>query len=166
MKTLLLPLVIFTFCMNSNSSLGVVSSAFEDEKDIPKKYTCESDNVNPPLTITNVPEGAKSLALIVYDPDAPDGNFIHWVMWNIPVKGAINENSGPGVQGLNGKMEFGYTGPCPPSGTHHYHFKAYALDTELDIAQKSGAKELEKAMSGHILATGELVGLYKKSTSK
>ena len=166
MKTLVLSCLLLIFCVHSNPSLGVLSSAFEDGKDIPKKYSCESDNVNPPLSISNTPAGTKSLALIVYDPDAPDGNFIHWVMWNIPVNGVINENSGPGVQGLNGRMQFGYTGPCPPSGTHHYHFKAYALDTELDIAQSSGAKELEKAMNGHILATGELVGQYKKSTSK
>ncbi|HTF02418.1 MAG TPA: YbhB/YbcL family Raf kinase inhibitor-like protein, partial [Bacteroidia bacterium] len=104
----------------------------------------------------------KSLALIMDDPDAPSGDFVHWVMWNIPVQEKIAENTAPGMQGLNGRKETKYTGPCPPSGTHHYHFKIYALDTELSLLTTTDKQGLLLAMKGHILGTGELIGLFKK----
>jgi Raf kinase inhibitor-like YbhB/YbcL family protein len=142
--------------------LTVTSPAFENNKLIPAKYTCDGDDVNPLLIIEGVPEETKSLVLIVDDPDAPMGTWDHWVVWNIPPTKRIEENSVPGVQGLNDFRKHSYGGPCPPSGTHRYFFKVYALDTKLDLNQNSKKKDIEKAMKDHILAKGELVGLYSR----
>nr|WP_237710108.1 YbhB/YbcL family Raf kinase inhibitor-like protein [Pyrococcus sp. ST04] len=150
-----------------------VSSVFEENGIIPKKYTCEGADINPPLRIENIPENAKTLAIIVEDPDAPGGTFIHWVAWNIPVtteipegipKEAVVEKPIHMIQGINDFGRVGYNGPCPPRshGVHHYHFKIYALDTELSLKPGSTKKELEKAMKGHILAEAELVGIYER----
>lgn len=129
---------------------------------IPAKYTCVGENISPALSIEGIPEGTQSLALIMDDPDAPNGDFVHWVMWNIPVNSAIPENFAPGEQGLNGKKENKYTGPCPPSGTHHYHFKVYALNSKLDLPADTDKAGLLKGMEGHILTSGELVALFRK----
>jgi Raf kinase inhibitor-like YbhB/YbcL family protein len=140
--------------------LTVTSSAFKVNGEIPPKYTCNGINVSPPLEIKNIPGSAKSLALLVEDPDAPRGTWVHWVMWNIPPSLTIREGAVPGVQGVN---DFGvnlYGGPCPPSGTHHYHFKVYALDTLLNLPEGSTKNDLEYALDNHILAYGELVGCY------
>jgi Raf kinase inhibitor-like YbhB/YbcL family protein len=145
-----------------NKPLVVESPAFANNEMIPDKYSCTGANINPAIVITSIPDGTKSLALIVDDPDAPNGTFDHWVMWNIPVTAVIDENSAPGIQGKNGKGENRYTGPCPPSGTHHYNFKAYALDIKLALAASVDKKALLKAMETHILASGGLIGLYKK----
>jgi Raf kinase inhibitor-like YbhB/YbcL family protein len=142
--------------------LTVTSPAFENNKLIPAKYTCDGDDVNPLLIIEGVPEETKSLVLIVDDPDAPMGTWDHWVVWNIPPTKRIEEDSVPGVQGLNDFRKHSYGGPCPPSGTHRYFFKVYALDTKLDLNQNSKKKDIEKAMKDHILAKGELVGLYSR----
>ncbi len=146
-----------------NTSLIVKSPAFSNNDFIPSKYTCEGLNINPALTLKKIPEHTKSLAIIMDDPDAPAGTFVHWVMWNIPPTEKIEENKTPGVVGVNGKNENKYAGPCPPNGTHHYHFKIYALDTNLDIPINSDKKALVKAMDGHIMDSGELIGVYKKS---
>jgi len=146
----------------ANKTLTVQSPAFANNEFIPAKYTCDGSNINPELNIKDIPDNAKSLALIIEDPDAPKGTFDHWVMWNIPVKDKIAENSTPGAQGMNGKKENKYMGPCPPSGTHHYHFKVFALDTKLDLPVNTDKKSLQKAMDGHVVSSGELVGLYKK----
>ena len=143
-------------------TLTVKSPAFADGELIPAKYTCDGENISPEITVENVPEGTKTLALIMDDPDAPKGTFVHWVMWNMPVTKTLRENTAPGTQGKNGRGENKYTGPCPPSGTHHYHFKIYALDTRLDIPASSDKAALLYAMKGHILAEGELTGLYSK----
>lgn len=138
------------------------SAAFSDKGDLPPKYTCDGANVNPPLTINNIPGSAKSLALIVDDPDAPRGDWVHWVVWNIPVTETIDEDSVPGEQGVN---DFGaniYKGPCPPSGTHRYFFKAYALDAMLNLPKSTTKAGMEKAMRGHILAKAELIGTYSR----
>ena len=144
------------------AALKISSPSFQHEEFIPAEYTCEGKDRNPPITIQSIPEGTKSLALIIDDPDAPNGTFDHWLIWNIEPAGRIDENSAPGTQGRNSTGKNGYKGPCPPSGTHHYHFKMYALDLELDL--KSGADKtmLEQAMKDHILASGELIGLYAK----
>ena len=143
--------------------LTVKSSAFEANKQIPKKYTCDAENTNPPLTIEGTPKETKTLALILDDPDAPRGTFDHWVVWNIPPStNKVGEHSVPGTEGLNGARKAGYMGPCPPSGTHRYFFKVYALDTELSLGAKSTKRDLEKAMQDHILAKGELIGLYHR----
>jgi len=143
--------------------LSVKSDAFENNTLIPAKYTCDGDNVNPPLTINGVPNETKSLVLIVDDPDAPMGTWDHWVVWNIPPAGKIEENTIPGTEGMNSARKHSYGGPCPPWGTHRYFFKVYALDTKLDLNPNSHKKDVEKAMKGHILAKGELVGLYHRS---
>ena len=138
------------------------SPAFENNKKIPLKYTCDGTNISPPLTIEGIPDEAKTLALIVDDPDAPSGTFDHWVVWNIRAStNKIDENKAPGTEGMNSARERGYHGPCPPSGTHRYFFKVYALDTSLDLSAKSKKKDVEKAMGGHVLAKGELIGLYR-----
>ncbi len=145
-----------------NATLTVKSPAFKDKDFIPSKYTCDGLNINPPLTIGDIPKTTQSIALVVDDPDAPKGTFDHWIMWNIPPLAQIDEGSTPGTQGENGKKENKYTGPCPPSGTHHYHFKVYALDSMLDLPVGTDKKALERAMKGHIIAFGELTGMYKK----
>ncbi len=147
------------------AEMTITSPAFSHMGMIPARFTCDGADVNPPLVVENIPEGTKTLALIVDDPDAPVGTWVHWVMWNIPANvTAIEENSVPegAVQGRNdwGKNEYG--GPCPPSGTHRYFFKLYALDTELDLPEGSTKKALEDAMSGHLLGKAELIGLYRR----
>jgi Raf kinase inhibitor-like YbhB/YbcL family protein len=152
----------FIMVIAASKTLRLTSPAFENDEFIPSTYTCAGNNTNPELIIENIPELTISLALVVDDPDAPGGTFDHWLMWNIPVVEVIAENSTPGVEGKNGKDKIGYTGPCPPEGIHHYHFRLYALDTKLDLPEGSTKQELLKAMDGHILALGELVGLFRK----
>lgn len=146
----------------ATKTLTIESPAFTNNNSIPSKYTCDGTNVNPALTIKDIPVETKSLALIMDDPDAPNGTFDHWLMWDIPVRENIEENSMPGIQGKNSKGENKYTGPCPPSGTHHYHFRIYALGTKLNLSPGTDKSALLKAMEDHILAEGELTGLYKK----
>ena len=143
--------------------LAVRSIEFSKAGHIPRKFSCEGENVNPPLEISDVPEGAKTLAIIVEDPDAPHGIFYHWLVWNIQPNEPISENSVPGISGTNSFGKIGYGGPCPPSGTHRYFFKVYALDTELDLEAGANKDALDQAMEGHVLAEGELMGLYHKS---
>lgn len=145
--------------------LKVSSSAFDNNGNIPQKYTCDGKDVNPALKIENVPAEAKSLALIVDDPDAPMGIWVHWVVWNIDPKiSEIKENSVPkdSVQGINDFRKHDYGGPCPPSGTHRYFFKLYALDTLLNLNPNSSKADLEKAMKGHIIAQSQIIGLYRR----
>lgn len=146
------------------ATLTVTSTAFNADGNIPLKYSCEGANINPPLSIRNVPENAKSLALILDDPEATHGTFTHWTVWNIPVGiETITENSNPGTEGKNGSGKTGYTGPCPPTGTHHYHFKIFALDAVLDLKKGEDRPALENAMKSHIITSVEMIGLYKKT---
>ena len=138
------------------------SPAFEPNGSIPQKYTCDGENINPPLHFGDVPENAKSMALIVDDPDAPSGTFVHWVVFNMPVVDKINEDTVPGNQGVNDFNKQEYGGPCPPSGEHRYFFKAYALDQEPVLGENATKHDLEKVMRGHILDKAELVGLYSR----
>ncbi|MGE5521531.1 MAG: YbhB/YbcL family Raf kinase inhibitor-like protein [Candidatus Dadabacteria bacterium] len=145
--------------------MKIESSAFQNGEAIPSKYSCQGANINPPLHFSEVPATAKSLVLIVDDPDAPAGTWTHWVLWNIEAQtGEMVENSKPpgSVQGKNSWGKNSWGGPCPPSGTHRYFFKVYALDKMLSIPSSSDAKQLEKAMDEHIVAKGELMGIYKK----
>lgn len=146
----------------ASPSLQVTSTAFTAGGMIPSQYTCDGANINPPLDIQGIPKGAKSLALIVDDPDAPVGTWVHWVVWNIPVAAHLEENTVPGKEGLNDFKKHHYGGPCPPSGTHRYFFKVYALDVMLDLPDNTKKAGLEKAMEGHIVALGELMGVYKR----
>lgn len=145
--------------------LSITSQAFAEGGAIPQRYTCDGVDVNPPLTITNVPPQAKSLVLIVDDPDAPVGTWNHWLVWSLdPQTTEVRENSVPAsaVLGTNdfGKLDWG--GPCPPSGTHRYVFRLFALDTSLTLPAGVKRAELEQAMAGHILDTGELMGRYSR----
>jgi Raf kinase inhibitor-like YbhB/YbcL family protein len=143
-------------------SLKITSDAFEPGGHIPSRYTCDGADVNPSLQIAGIPEKTKSLAIIVDDPDAPAGNWVHWVVWNIPVTNLILENSVPGNEGMSDFGKRHYGGPCPPSGEHRYFFKVYALDTELLLTSTSTKYDLENAITSHLLAKGELMGVYKR----
>ncbi len=147
------------------STMRIYSPEFNDNSFIPKKFTCEGMDINPQLLFEDIPEGAESLVLILDDPDAPAGTWVHWVVFNIPkdVTG-IPEDSVPdnAVQGLNSWPKNNYGGPCPPSGTHRYFFKLYALDNQLELDDTATKKDVEQAMQGHIIEKAEYVGLYKK----
>jgi hypothetical protein len=145
--------------------MTITSPAFKNNKHIPAKYTCDGENVNPPLEIKDVPGNAQSLVLISDDPDAPGGTWVHWTVWNIdPKTTEIAENSVPegAVEGVTDFGKPGYGGPCPPPGTHRYFFKLFALDTKLDLSENTTAKDLEAAMEGHIIEKAELIGLYRR----
>ena len=148
----------------------ITSSAFEDGGLIPAKYTCDGADISPPLQWDGPPEGTRSIALICDDPDAPVGTFVHWVLFNLPpetkelVENVPADETLPNgaKQGTSDFGRIGYGGPCPPSGTHRYFFKIYALDTEIDLAVGAGKSQLLKAIEGHILAQGQLIGKYKR----
>jgi Raf kinase inhibitor-like YbhB/YbcL family protein len=161
-----LVLILFGSPYGKEARMKISSTAFAQNGQIPAKYTCDGADVNPPLVFEAVPAGAKSLALIVDDPDAPMGTWVHWVVWNLdPKTGGIGENSVPksAMQGVNDFGRYAYGGPCPPSGTHRYFFKLYALDITPDIKTNAKKADLEAAIKGHILEEAQLVGLYKRS---
>ncbi len=151
-------------------SLSLTSSAFASGQSIPAKYSCVGRNISPDLKWSGEPAGTQSFALIVDDPDAPMGTWVHWVAFNIPASthnlpesvahGAQLANGG--LQGRNSSGSLGYDGPCPPSGTHRYFFKLYALDTTLNLSSGASKDQLLKSMQGHILAQGELMGTFSK----
>ena len=153
----------------STMTIQLTSTAFTEGASIPKKYTCDAEDASPALAWSGVPQGAKSLALIMDDPDAPAGTWVHWVIYNIPttltglLEGVAKTATvqGTGVQGKNGSGKPGYAGPCPPRGKpHRYFFKLYALDTVLNLQPLARKADLEAAMRGHILAQGQLMGTY------
>jgi Raf kinase inhibitor-like YbhB/YbcL family protein len=144
------------------NSLSVKSVAFSNHGHIPPKYTCEGEDINPPLEIENFPKETRTLALILEDPDAPRGIFDHWLVWNIPPNEPIAEKSIPGISGRNSFGKIGYGGPCPPSGAHRYFFKIFALDTSLDLPEGANKTALLEAMNGHVIASGEIMAHYKK----
>src|SRR6266581_1480345 len=146
------------------AKMKIMSSAFQQGGNIPSKFTCDGANTSPPLQISDVPSEAKGLVLIVDDPDAPSGLFTHWAVWNIsPQTSTIGEGSTPkGVQGTNDFGRSGYGGPCPPSGTHRYYFKIFALDRELDLPAVARRGQLDAAMKGHVIAQDELMGRYSR----
>jgi Raf kinase inhibitor-like YbhB/YbcL family protein len=152
-------------------SINLTSSAFADSQAIPVKYTCDGQDVSPPLTWSGVPEGAKSLALICDDPDAPGGTWVHWVLYNMgPTTTKLAEGISPSEslpdgakQGVNDFNRTGYGGPCPPRGApHRYFFKLYALDKEIDPRPRLKKDDVVRAMTGHILAEGRLIGTYNR----
>ena len=150
--------------------LKVTSTAFNEGQPIPKQYTCDGINISPPLEWSGVPKTAKTIAIICDDPDAPAGTWVHWVLYNLPAdKIGLIENTpateilpGGGLQGTNDFKKIGYGGPCPPSGTHRYFFKLYALDAELSLKSGATKADLEKAMEGHIVSQGRLMGTYRR----
>jgi len=149
--------------------MKLTSSAFENDAAIPKKYTCDGENINPPLAIADVPAEAKSLVLIMDDPDVPttireDGMWDHWIVFNIPPETTeIPEGREPeGVQGLGTSGDAHYFGPCPPDREHRYFFKLYALDTRLDLPEKTDKVTVEKEMTGHVIDKTHLIGRYER----
>mgnify|MGYP001140499843 CR=1 FL=1 len=151
--------------------IKITSKAFEEGGTIPEKYTCEGDNVSPPLVWTSVPEGTKSMALICDDPDAPMGTWVHWVLFDLPPSvrelaenvPAQRELKSGAKQGTNDFREIGYGGPCPPPGrAHRYYFKLYALDKVINLSPGASKSQLVEAMKGHILAEGKLMGKFKR----
>jgi Raf kinase inhibitor-like YbhB/YbcL family protein len=150
-----------------HNDMKITSSAFQHQQKIPRKYTCDGEDINPPLVFLDVPRAARSLVLIVDDPDAPRGTWVHWVVYNInPSVREVKEKSVPrdGIEGMTSSGKPGYAGPCPPSGTHRYFFKLYALDTMLvfDRPQRVDKKMVEERMKDHILEQAELVGVYSR----
>ncbi len=141
--------------------MKISSEAFGSGERIPEKYTCDGQDISPPLRIDGLPDGTESVALIVDDPDAPMGTWTHWVVWGME-GGDIEEDSVPGKQGLNDFKKTDYGGPCPPSGEHRYFFRAYALDMGLDLDEGASREEVEEAMEGHILEEAELMGVYSR----
>jgi Raf kinase inhibitor-like YbhB/YbcL family protein len=147
------------------TTLALSSPAFQQHGIIPVQYTCDGKNISPPLTIAGVPPEAKTLALIVHDPDAPGGNWDHWLLWNIPSDTKqIEEGQVPAwaVAGMNDFKQQAYGGPCPPSGTHRYIFTLAALDSPLRLSSGARRQALEQAMDGHIIAKTELIGVYRR----
>ncbi len=148
------------------NELTLTSLDFQNLENIPVGFTCDGNNVNPNLEISGVDENAKSLVLIMDNPDAVEGVWDHWIKFNIPVI-TENINAGEDIEGVSGKGTGGnldYTGPCPPDGKHQYVFKLYALDTELTLPEGSSKIEVEEAMEGHVLQIAELVGIYERKT--
>jgi hypothetical protein len=146
-------------------SLELTSDAFTNGQSIPAKYTCTGRNISPALAWNEPPSGTQSFALIVDDPDAPMGTWVHWVLFNIPAEvRSLRENADTSAMfvGKNSWGDLGYGGPCPPSGTHRYYFKLYALDSTLSLSPGATKEQLLKTMDGHILAQGELMGTFSK----
>jgi len=159
-------LFVHPFITHANENkLSLTSPDFSNGGFIPSEYTCDGKNINPQLLIKNVPKGTKSLVLIIEDPDAPSGVWIHWLLWNIkPTVKIIKHGEAPSgaVSGINDFGNHGYGGPCPPWGTHRYLFKLFALDTILNIKTDAKKQDIENAMKSHIISHAELIGLYKK----
>jgi len=150
--------------------IKLTSAAFKEGQPIPRQYTCDGVNVSPPLEWTGVPKTAKTVAIVADDPDAPAGTWVHWVVYDLPAENiGVVENlpateslKAGGFQGKNDFGKIGYGGPCPPSGTHRYFFKVYALDAEVSLNAGATKADLEKAMQGHIVGQGELMGTYQR----
>ncbi len=151
-------------------TLAISSAAFEDGGAIPRQYSCIGEGISPPLSWSGAPAATQSMALVLDDPDAPAGTFVHWVIYNMPASSAGLPEAVPGdarladgtMQGTNSAGRAGYSAPCPPAGTHHYFFKLYAVDTVLNLKPGAGKQELLKAMQGHIVAQGELMGTFTR----
>ena len=178
MKKVLIIIILLIICVGAwfffaqeknvsyNINMKVESTTFKNNEEISSKYTCDGENINPELVFKDVPEEAKSLALIMDDPDAPRGTWDHWILWNIsPQTTNIGQNSIPlnATVGLNSSDKNEYQGPCPPSGSHRYFFKLYALDTLISLKENTNKKYLLNAMKEHILAEAELIGKYKRN---
>ncbi len=145
--------------------MQLTSTAFQNNEKMPSTYTCDGEGVNPPLTWSDAPEGVKSFALIVDDPDAPSGNFTHWTVWNIApnIHEIPTDSVPPGAsEGITGYKKSGYGPPCPPSGVHRYVFTLYALDTVLDLPSSTQKEELQEAIKEHVMSQATLIGLYQR----
>jgi len=171
--SLIIILILVSSCQRTKEEkmeIKIKSSAFEEDSMIPSKYTCDGSNISPPLEFSNIPNNTKSITIICDDPDAPMGIWVHWVLFDLSANiKNLDENiprdkvlSNGAKQGINSGKRIGYDGPCPPSGTHRYYFKIYALDTKINLGSGISKQELENAMRGHILDQGQLMGKYKR----
>jgi len=144
--------------------LKVISPVFKNGEAIPEKYASKGENIPPPLIVEEVPNNAKSLAIVLEDPKGPLKRFIHWTVWNIPadIKEISCDKNSSYPQGKNTMLKKGYLGPCPPFGLHHYFFKVYALDSFIQLEERASIKKLERLISEHIVDKAELMGTYKK----
>lgn len=169
--------IFFCSCQNNNKSnssggklMKITSSAFDEGAMIPEKYTCDGINISPPLKWSNAPVGTRTYVIICDDPDAPGGTWVHWVLFNLPANlkelsegiPAVEKLPNGAWQGINDFGKTGYSGPCPPGETHRYFFRIYALSEELKIETVKTKAALLKAMEGHILSKGQLIGMYKR----
>ncbi len=169
-RLLFILLFFITIPLFTEDIMTITSSAFEHEKTIPEKFSCDGEDISPELTWSDAPEETQAFALIMDDPDAPVGTFVHWVYFNIPadrtgLPEAVPSGVEPATGGMQGKNSWGnneYGGPCPPGGTHRYYFKFYALDTTLQLDQSADKTELENAMEGHIIAETRLMGTFSR----
>jgi Raf kinase inhibitor-like YbhB/YbcL family protein len=156
--------------VETKTEIKIISTAFKEGQPIPRPYTCDGVNISPPLEWTGVPKQAKTIAIIADDPDAPSGTWVHWVLYNVPAENIGLVENVPATDslkagGYQGKTDFGkvgYGGPCPPSGTHRYFFKIYAVDSELPLKAGATKADLEKAMQDHVVAQGQLMGTYSR----
>ncbi len=169
---LLVSVLIFSYAIGQSGTktdeFKIFSSAFKNGGEIPQKYTCDGENINPPLQFEHVPAKTKSLALVFDDLDAPRGSYVHWILWNLdPTIKEIKENSVPegAVQGMNDFKKRNYGGPCPPRRAHRYVFKIYALNTVLNLNPLSMKKDLEKAIEGHVIVQAQRMGVYKRAST-
>jgi Raf kinase inhibitor-like YbhB/YbcL family protein len=168
--TLILMLRTISTAADRNPALTLTSSAFESGGHIPELYTCSGNNEPPALKWTGVPDSTQSLVLILDDPDAPMGTFVHWVVYNLspnikglPEAASASTSVADAEQGINGLGSIGYTGPCPPPGKpHHYHFRLYALDQRLELRAGSTAQQVKTAMKAHVISNSELVGIFER----
>lgn len=154
--------------MNIPSVFTLKSPAFKDQGEIPATYTCDGEDISPPLEWTNIPPDTKSFALISDDPDAPMGTWVHWVVFNLPpetvsLPQGIQHLPAGAMEGINDFRRIGYGGPCPPGGVHRYYFKLYALDTMLTLRSGAAKAELLKAMQGHVLAEATIMARYRRA---
>lgn len=159
-------LLILLIMASNTTPLHISSTAFQHNGHIPSRFTCDGGNINPALEIGNLPAACKSIAIIVEDPDAPGGIFDHWLIWNISPGAKITEHFSSGIEGTNSFGKTHYGGPCPPNGTHRYYFNVYALNSLLPLKAGASKPALVKAMKGHILASGVLMGTYSRTTNK
>lgn len=154
---------------HAEQSMILTSAAFKEGKPIPRQYTCDGVNISPPLEWSGGPKSARTIALIADDPDAPGGVWTHWILYNLPADNigfvenvpAADTLNGGGFQGQNDFGKIGYGGPCPPSGTHRYFFKVYAIDMQLPLKPGATRKEVEKAIEGHVVGQAQLMGTYR-----
>jgi Raf kinase inhibitor-like YbhB/YbcL family protein len=169
--SLALIFIILASASTSQAQMKLMSPAIASGAPIANDYACTGTDRSPSLSWSNVPQNTKTFALVVQDPDAPGGTFIHWVAYNIPAQvnslpASVSQSTeipGGGTNGINGFDHVGYNGPCPPSGKlHHYHFRLYALDSAIDPGDKADAEAIQSAMKGHVLATAELVGTFQR----
>lgn len=154
--------IVLMLLLVQESRLTLSSPDFEHEGVLPKRFTCDGDDINPTIYIDGIPQGSKSLVVIMEDPDVPTTTFSHWVVWDITPQQVLMEGSVKGVEGSNSLGKNNYLGPCPVTGSHRYFFKVYALDVILGLDKNADKWDLEKAMTSHIVARGEIMGTYRR----